>query len=184
MQDEVTKALEALSEMGMARRSGQHWFPGAAARRAPRRLIHPLAGVQLGIQSREEQAHIAALQFLECSPSANLPRLRPTDGSWAALCYSYPERANGMMGWLENYYTLGSLIQPDEWRRRAVVLDFNAFAGLGISVFVPGPNGSVDKAAMRGAQRRTMTGNDHRGIYLDRPVIPPDGVFELGISFS
>ena len=70
------------------------------------------------------------------------------------------------MGWLENYYTLGSLIQPDEWRRRAVVLDFNAFAGLGISVFVPGPNGSVDKAAMRGAQRRTMTGNDHRGIYL------------------
>jgi|SRR5271165_589808 len=184
MQDEVSKFVESLSDMGMARRSGQHWGNGAITRRAPRRLTHPLAGVELGVRGHEEQARIMAEGWLNAGPGANLPRLRPENGSWAALCYSYPERANGAMTWLTNYLTLGSLIEPYEWRRRAVLLEWQAFAGMSVAIFVPGPNGSVTKEAMRGAQRRTIVGNDFRGVYLDQPFNKPDGVFELGISFS
>ena len=57
-----------------------------------------------------------AEQWLAASPSATLPRLRPIDGSWAALCYSYPNGV-GAMTWLSNYLTLGSLIQPEESER-------------------------------------------------------------------
>jgi hypothetical protein len=184
MEDQLKQLIEGLSDVERGRRAGHHWFPGVAARRAPRRLIHPLAGVQLGIQGHEEQAKIMAEGWLNAGPGANLARLRPENGSWAALCYSYPERANGAMTWLSNYLTLGSLIQPEEWRRRAVLLEWQAFAGLQVAIFVPGPNGSVTKEAMRGAQRRTLVGNDFRGLYLDQPINKPDGVFELGISFS
>jgi hypothetical protein len=184
MQDEVSKALEALSEMGMAKRSGAAWGNGGVARRTPCRLIHPLAGIELGVRDVETQARLAAEGWLNAGPSANLPRLRPQDGSWAALCYSYPERANGSMTWLSNYLTLGSLIEPYEWRRRAVLLEWQAFLGMQVAIFVPGPNGTVTKEAMRGAQRRTIIGNDFRGVYLDQPINKPDGVFELGISFA
>ena len=183
MQDEVSKFVESLSDMGMARRSGQHWGNGAFTRRAPRRLIHPLAGVELGVRDVETQARIMAEGWLNAGPGANLPRLRPENGSWAALCYSYPSGV-GAMTWLSNYYTLGSLIEPYERRRRAVLLEWQAFLGLQVAIFVPGPNGSVTKEAMRGAQRRTLVGNDFRGVYLAQPINKPDGVFELGISFS
>ena len=88
--------------MGMARRSGAAWGNGAIARRAPRRLIHPLAGVELGIRDVETQARIMAEGWLNAGPGANLPRLRPQDGIWAALCYSYPSGV-GAMTWMENY---------------------------------------------------------------------------------
>jgi len=78
--------------------------------------------------------------WLNAGPSANLPRLRPQDGSWAALCYSYPSGV-GAMTWLSNYLTLGSLIEPYEWRRRAVLLEWQAFFGLQVAIFVPGPMG-------------------------------------------
>jgi hypothetical protein len=51
-------------------------------------------------------------------------------------------------------------------------------------VFIPGPNGTLTKEAKRGAQRRTIVGNDFRGVYLSEPFNAPAGVFELGISFS
>jgi hypothetical protein len=184
MQDEISRAIAAIGEWGMAKRSGAAWGNGAIARRAPRRLSHPLAGIELGVRGHEEQARIMAEGWLNAGPGANLPRLRPQDGSWAALCYSYPERANGAMTWLTNYYTLGSLIEPEEWRRRAVLLEWQSFKGLQVAIFVPGPNGTVTKQAMRGSQRRTLAGNDFRGVYLDEAISKPDGVFELGISFS
>src|ERR1700736_523837 len=126
MQDEVSKFVESLSDMGMARRSGAAWGNGAQARRQPRRLSHPWAGVELGVQGHEEQARIMAEGWLNAGPSGNLPRLRPIDGSWAALCYSYPNGV-GAMTWLANYLTLGSLIQPEEWRRAAVLLEWKSF---------------------------------------------------------
>ena len=184
MQDEVSKALEAVGEWGMAKRSGAAWGNGGIVRRTLRRLIHPWAGIQLGIlDDRVAQAKIMAEQWLAAGPSANMPRLRPQDGSWAALCYSYPSGV-GAMTWLSNYYTLGSLIEPEDWRRRAVLLEWQAFAGMQVAIFVPGPNGSVTKEAMRGAQRRTLVANDYRGVYLDQPINKPDGVFELGISVA
>jgi hypothetical protein len=183
MEDQLKQLIEGLSDVERGRRAGHHWFPGVAARRAPRRLIHPLAGVELGVRDVETQARIMAEGWLNAGPGANLPRLRPKNGSWAALCYSYPSGV-GAMTWLSNYYALGSLIEPYEWRRRAVLLEWQAFAGLQVAIFVPGPNGSVTKEAMRGAQRRTLVGNDFRGLYLDQPINKPDGVFELGISFS
>jgi len=184
MEDQLKQFIESLSDVERGRRAGWHWFPGVAARRAPRRLTHPLAGVELGVRDHETQARIMAEDWLNAGPGANLPRLQPQNGSWAALCYSYPERANGAMTWLEHYYTLGSLIEPYEWRRRAVLLEWQAFCGLQVAIFVPGPNGSVTKEAMRGAQRRTIVGNDFRGVYLDQPISKPDGVVELGISFA
>ena len=48
MQDEVSKFVESLSEMGMARRSGQHWGNGWAVRHQPRRMPHPWDGIVLG----------------------------------------------------------------------------------------------------------------------------------------
>ncbi len=183
MQEELSKLIEGLSDVERGRRAGQHWGNGAQARRQPRRFSHPLAGIQLGVQGHEEQARLAAEGWLNAGPSANLPRLRPQDGSWSALCYSYPERANGAMPWLANYVTLGSLIQPEEWRRAAVLLEWQAFLGLPVTIFVPS-NGALTKEARRGAQRRTVIGNDFRGMYLNEPVKVPAGVPELGISFS
>jgi hypothetical protein len=184
MQEDLQKLIEGLSDVERGRRAGQYWGHGAQARRQARRLSHPWAGVELGVRDSETQARIMAEGWLNAGPSATLPRLRPQDGSWAALCYSYPDRANGAMTWLSNYLTLGSLIQPEEWRRAAVLLEWQAFAGLQVAIFVPGPNGSVIKEAKRGAGRRTVIGNDFRGIYLDQPFNAPAGVFELGISFS
>jgi hypothetical protein len=88
------------------------------------------------------------------------------------------------MTWMEHYLTLGSLIQPEEWRRAAVLLEWQAFAGMSVTLFIPGPNGTLTKQAMRGSQRRTVIGNDFRGVYLDQAISKPNGVFEFGISFS
>jgi hypothetical protein len=183
MDEQLKQLIEGLSDVERGRRAGQHWGNGGVRRHQPQRLIHPLAGVQLGIQGHEEQARIMAEGWLNAGPSANLPRLRPQDGSWAALCYSYPSGV-GAMTWLSNYLTLGSLIEPYEWRRRAVLLEWQAFFGLQVAIFVPGPNGTVTKEAMRGAQRRVIIGNDFRGCYFSEAVNKPDGVFELGISFA
>ena len=95
-----------------------------------------------------------AEQWLAASPSATLPRLRPIDGSWAALCYSYPNGV-GAMTWLSNYLTLGSLIQPEEWRRAAVLLEWQACRAAGCDICA-------------GAERERDKGSQARGSTADR----------------
>jgi hypothetical protein len=166
MEEELSKLIENLGDWDRGKRSGQHWGGGGAVQRqAPRRTAHPWDGIGLGIQDPLVQARLAAEQQILCSPARDLPQLRPQDGNWVA--YLYPS-GNGRMEFIRGfYYSLGQRLAPD---RRMMLLEFNAFAGLEVTVTVPA-NGEITEHAKRHmSERRRIIASDNRGLYLDAIV--------------
>jgi hypothetical protein len=169
-----------LGDYQAALRSGSHWGNSGGTSQ-PRRMGHPLAGVQLGIQDAQTQARIAAEYALSWGGADMMPRLKPGDGTFATLLYP---TGKGAMEWHSNYHTLGQLIEPAEWRNRQVLLEWNAFAGLVLMVCVPEGGQLTQRAKRKTSHPLKIIANDFRGIYLDGPFTKADGVFELAASFA
>jgi hypothetical protein len=181
--EELTKLIEGLGELGMSNRSGAHWGTGGTSQRnEPVRNQHPLDGLRLGVQDAMTQARLAAEQALLCGPGANLPRLKPTDGTFAMLLHP---NGNGCMEFIRGfYYSVGHLIEPIDWRNRAALLEWQAFADQTVMVCIP-ENSRITEWSKRNSERRRIVGNDFRGVYLDAIVtVGGPAVREYAVSFA
>ena len=96
----------------------------------------------------------------------------------------YPN-GNGCMEFIRGfYYSVGHLIEPIDWRNRAALLEFQAFADQTVMVCIP-ENGRITEWSKRNSERRRIVGNDFRGIYLDSvATIGGPDVREYAISFA
>ena len=113
---------------------------------------------------------------------ANLPRLKPTDGTFAMLLHP---NGTGCMEFIRGfYYSVGHLIEPIDWRNRAALLEFQAFADQSVMVCIP-ENGRITEWSKRNSERRRIVGNDFRGVYLDTIVtVGGPAVREYAVSFA
>jgi len=180
--EKLSELLEGLSDWDRGKRSGAHWGNGGAQRNEPVRNQHPLDGLRLGVQDAMFQAQWAAEKTLSCGPGANLPRLKPTDGTFAMLLYP---NGNGAMEFIRGfYYSVGHLIEPIWWRNRAALLEWQAFVDQSVMVAIP-ENGRITEWSKKNSERRRCVGNDFRGLYLDSVVtIGGPAVREYAVSFA
>jgi hypothetical protein len=177
MDEKLTELLESLSDWDRGKRSGQHWGNNSNITRAEPAARHPLDDLRFGIQDAMTQARLAAEGRLLSSPGANLPQLKPSDGSWVA--YLYPNGVGMMDGLIKGFfYSLGNRIWPDHRSQR---LAWDAFAGFDVLVCVP-RNGQTD---WKNSERRQIVSCDHSGVYLDSIVtIGGPECREYAVSFA